>query len=157
MDRYSPHNLVQMIAAQAVKWRPNKVGIEDSHGAKLIGPALDNIQRVIGRSFQIEWVPVSNTKHKEDRIMALQPLLVQNKLYFSAAINPAVWALVKKMFIKFPRASHDDGPDAIAQLLYFRNRIDYFVPAEVGMQDYELTSVGWNADDDNILGAGIVG
>lgn len=157
MDRYSPHNLVQMIAAQAIKWRPNKIGIEDSHGAKLIGPALDNIQRVIGRSFQIEWVPVPNNKHKEDRIMALQPLLVQNRLYFSAGINPDVWKLVKKQFTKFPRATHDDAPDAIAQLLFFRNRIDYFVPQEIGREEYELTSVGFNADDDNILGAGIVG
>lgn len=89
--------------------------------------------------------------------MALQPLLVQHKLYFSAGINPAVWALVKKQFTKFPRAMHDDAPDAIAQLLYFRNRIDYMIPAEIGQQEYEVTSVSWNADDDNLLGVGLVG
>jgi predicted phage terminase large subunit-like protein len=157
MDRFSPYDTVQMIARQALKWRPNKTGIEDAAGSKLISPALDNIQRALNQSFPVEWVPVSNTKHKEERILSLQTLLVQNKLYFSNAIPPDVWKLLKYQFLKFPRTAHDDGPDAISQLLHFRSRVDHIPPSEYGGFEAEITSVSYDHADDNLMGAGIIG
>ena len=158
LGRFNPYALVQQIAAAAIKWRPRRVGIEDAGGTKLILPALDNLQRQINKSFSIEWIPTSPTKHKPERIMSLQPLFLQDKLYFSNAIQPEVMKEVMKQFVKFPRYLHDDAPDAISMLLMFRNRID-IIPEAYDRYDSldETQSVGWSADDDNLMGAGING
>jgi predicted phage terminase large subunit-like protein len=153
--RYSPHALVQIIAAQALKWRPRQVGIENAGGSKLLAPALDNLQRTIGKRFNIIWMPTNPFKSKEERILSLQPLMAQHKLYFSTAIPPSVWIELKKQFLKFPRFSHDDIPDAISMLLFFATMVDIIPDSQE--EDDEITSVFFNADDDNLLGAGITG
>ena len=156
VGRFNPYVLVQQIAMAAIKWRPNRVAIEDAGGTQLMLPALDNLQRQYQRSFGIEWVPTSPLKQKPERILSLQPLLLQDKLYFSANIKPDEWKELKKQFTKYPRTTHDDVPDAISMLLFFRGRIDY-TPDAVQGQDEDITSVSWDSDSDNLLGAGIIG
>jgi predicted phage terminase large subunit-like protein len=156
IGRYSPHALVQVISAQALKWRPRKVGIENAGGSKLLAPALDNMQRTLGKSFNIEWVPTNPFKSKAERIMSLQPLMAQDKLYLSTAIAPDVMKELVKQFTKFPRSSHDDIPDAISMLLPFAARVD-IIPDNLPEDDYDVTSVSFDIDADNLMGAGIIG
>ena len=119
-------------------------------------PALDQIQRQLNRTFGIEWIPVSPLKSKPERIMSLQPLLLQDKLYFSSGINPEVMVELLKQFKRFPRYIHDDIPDSISMLLGYRGRID-IAPQDTNEGEEQLTSVLWSTDEDNLLGAGLVG
>lgn len=158
MDKFNPAMLGQQIAAAAVKWRPRRIGIEDAAGAKLLAPFLELLQRQMRRNFNIEYVKTNPTRTKSDRILSLQPLLVQNTLYFSANIPTKIMDEVIKMFVKFPRYAHDDGPDAISQLLQYRNRVD-IMDTEHGQDDDQIDSVSWDEGDPDsyLLGAGIVG
>jgi predicted phage terminase large subunit-like protein len=156
IGRFNPYVLIQQIAAASLKWRPQRVAIEDAGGTQLMRPALDNLEKQFARSFNIEWIPTSPLKQKPERILSLQPLLIQNKLYFSTAILADMWEEAKKQFTRYPRGIHDDAPDAISMLLQFRNRVDY-IPDLTGHEDNELLSIGFNSDEDNLLGAGICG
>jgi predicted phage terminase large subunit-like protein len=156
VGRFSPHALVQHIAAFAIKWRPRKVAIENAGGSKLLAPALDNLQRTLQRSFNIEWVPPTPFKSKAERILGLQPLLAQHKLYFSAAIDPTMFAELKKQFKKFPRNLHDDIPDAISMLLPYAAKVDIISEYDE-RNEPELLSCMWDSMQDNLLGAGLTG
>jgi len=156
VGRFSPHALVQHIAAFAIKWRPRKVAIENAGGSKLLAPALDNLQRTLQRSFNIEWVPPTPFKSKAERILGLQPLLAQHKLYFSAAIDPTMFAELKKQFKKFPRNLHDDIPDAISMLLPYAAKVD-IISEDDERNEPELLSCMWDSMQDNLLGAGLTG
>jgi predicted phage terminase large subunit-like protein len=158
LGRFSPYQIIQQIAAAALKWRPRRIGIEDAGGTKLMLPSLDVIQRQLQRNFNIEWMPTSPFKRKPERILSMQPLLVQDKLYYSAAIPADIWTEVKKQHTKFPRYPHDDAPDAISMLLQFRGRIDILPDSEPDDEfAHALTSVEYDPNDLSPLGAGLVG
>lgn len=158
LGKFGPYELVQQIAAAALKWRPRRVGIEEAGGSKLMLPSLDIVQRQLQRSFNIEWLPTAPTKQKPERIYSLQPLLKQDKFYFSSALTKLpFWDEVKKQFTKFPRYPHDDAPDAISMLLQFRSRID-LTPDNWDDNDSEQTQgVSFDPMEDNLLGAGLTG
>jgi predicted phage terminase large subunit-like protein len=154
--RWSPTELVNMIIGQAIKWRPRCIGIEEANGSRMLQPALELHARQLGMSLYIEWQKTSPNKHKNDTIAGLQPLLKDDMLYISAAMSKETKKELLKQFIKFPKTSHDDIPDAISRLLTFRNRIDIepvydeFNPQDVG------DTVSYT-EDDYLLGAGLVG
>lgn len=154
--RWNPNELVNMIIGQCVKWRPLCIGIEEANGSRMLQPALDLHARQMNLSLYIEWQKTSPNKHKNDTIAGLQPLFKDDKLYLSAAMTRETRKELLKQFVKFPKTSHDDIPDAIARLLTFRNRIDIepvydeFNPQNVG------DTVSYT-EDDYLLGAGLVG
>lgn len=155
VGKFTPTELVNQIIANYLKWKPNVVGIEEANGSRMLEPALDMLQRQLRIRINFDWIKTSPLKAKSDRILALQPLLKQHKLYFSAAIRPDFMDELKKQFLKFPRFIHDDIPDAISRLLLYRTRADF--QAEADEEEEELDSVSYDMQEDNLLGAGIVG
>lgn len=153
VGKFTPTELVNMIVTQALKWKPTRVGIEDAAGAKMLEPALDIIQRQLRVRLNIEWIKTTPLKAKSERVLSLQPLLKQHKLYFSTAIRPDYMDELIKQFTKFPRFSHDDIPDAISRLLLYRGMIDMVADEE---EEDDADSVSYT-EDDNLLGAGLVG
>ena len=154
--KWSPTELVNMIIGQAIKWRPSCIGIEEANGSRMLQPALDLTSRQMGFSLYIEWQKTSPNKHKYDTVAGLQPLFKDDKLYLSAAMNKETRTELMKQFIKYPKTSHDDIPDAVARLLTFRNRVD--------IEPFHDEFSSQNADDavsyteeDYLLGAGLNG
>lgn len=154
--KWSPTELINMIIGQAIKWRPSCIGIEEANGSRMLQPALDLVSRQMGLSLYIEWQKTSPNKHKYDTVAGLQPLFKDDKLYLSAAMNKETRTELMKQFIKYPKTSHDDIPDAVARLLTFRNRVD--------IEPYNDEFSSQNADDavsyteeDYLLGAGLNG
>ena len=159
LGKWLPYELVNQVAMFAVKWRPLRIGIEAASGSQLIQPALDNLQRQWNRHFNVDWLKTSPQNKKRERISSMQPLMRQDKFYFSSAINPEVMAEVRKQFIKFPHYAHDDAPDAISMLLQYRGSFDYAPSVDPFGDSMEepIYSVSFDPDDDSGLGAGIVG
>jgi predicted phage terminase large subunit-like protein len=151
MAKLGPHDLINAIITQAVKWKPNRVGIEEASGSKLMLPSLEQKQRDLQVHINFDWFKTSPTKHKTETIAALQPLMRDHKIYFSTAIDALVMAELSKQFTKFPKYAHDDGPDAIAGLLDYRGFVD-MTPRHTESEseiDYD--------ESDYILGAGLNG
>lgn len=157
MGKFSPYELVTQIVSFAMKWRPLRIGIEEAGGSRLMLPALDMLQRQLHRRFNFDWLPTSPLKKKTERIASLQPLLKQDKIYFSASLRPDFWAEVKKQFIKFPKFVHDDGPDAISMLLNYRTSVDVQTSNSDANPEDEIDSVMFDPTEDNLLGAGLTG
>jgi predicted phage terminase large subunit-like protein len=156
VGKFTPTELVNQIVSAALKWKPQRVGIEEAAGARMLEPALDMMQRQMRQRFNIEWIKTSPLKSKAERVLSLQPLLAQHKLYFSGAIRPDFMAELKKQFLKFPRYVHDDIPDAISRLLIFRGGVD--IRPDVDDEDAsEVYSVAFDPHEDTLLGAGLVG
>lgn len=117
--KFSRYELPHQIAAQAARWRVEKIGIEKSPGA-------DFMENDIMRELQIcgypecpvpEWIPVDNQKNaKALRIEGLAAFLEQDRLYFSNEIS--LMETVKRELIMFKRQSRrkDDTADMIALL-----------------------------------------
>lgn len=126
--KWGPHDLVNAIVTQAIKWRPARVGIEAAGGSKLIQPALEVKLRDLQHHINVDWFKTSPTKHKTQVIAALEPLLLSHKLYFSMSIPSIAIAECFKQFMKFPKGKHDDIPDAIAGLLEYRGSVDIIQP-----------------------------
>jgi predicted phage terminase large subunit-like protein len=157
LGKFSPSDLVNQIFTFALKYRPSRVAIEEAGGSKLMLPALEMMMRQYRRHFNLEWVATSPLKHKTERIAALQPLIKGDRVYFSAAIRPDYMKELVKQFIKFPKYSHDDIPDAVSMLLNYRSFVDIQPDDEDTVDDSHITSVAFDSTEDNLMGAGIVG
>ena len=147
--KWGPHDLVNAIVTQAIKWRPARVGIEAAGGSKLIQPALEVKLRELNHHINVDWFKTSPTKHKTQVIAALEPLLLSHKLYFSMAIPSAAVAEGFKQFMKFPKGKHDDIPDAIAGLLEYRGSVDII------QQHHEQEPETEYSESDYIVGYGL--
>lgn len=150
MGKWSPHDLTNALLTQALKWRPDRIGIEAAGGSKLIQPILEVKLREIQQHFNIDWFKTNPGKHKNETIAGLEPLLKEHKLYFSMAIPAPIMAEVFKQFIKFPKGKHDDAPDAIAGLLEYRGSVDI-----IGHTSREYESTPEYTDSDYIVGFGL--
>jgi phage terminase large subunit-like protein len=115
--RFQPHELVQNIVGMVFKWRPVKLLIEKANGAVYLDPLLQNFchtNRI--QSLPLEWIVPKNAKNaKQARILALQSILKQDRLYFFAGL-PNLDRL-RTQFIKFPATKHDDYPDVVSLLM----------------------------------------
>lgn len=155
MGRFSPGDLVNQIFTFALRYRPSRVGIEEAGGARLLLPALEMLMRQYRKHFNLDWIVASSLKSKTERVGGIQPLLKNDRIYFSAGINPEVMAELKKQFTKFPKYSHDDIPDAVSMLLNYRGGVD--IQSDFDEEDADMTHTAFDATEDNLLGAGITG
>lgn len=154
VERFQPFELANAIVMQYKKWRPSKCGIEKNNGANMLAPTIDIISRQMGIYMNIEWFQITRSDDsKELRIKGLQPLLINNKLYFSAQIGLRTREEMIKQFTKFPKGRKDDAPDAIAHLLRYRSNIDI----RSREQDDDDSSEIYYNDSSYGLGAGLVG
>jgi phage terminase large subunit-like protein len=151
MGRFSPFEIVQEFFKLLLKWKPVRVGIEEAAGSPLLLPALHNFARDNRIYLPLDWIPTRNTKgHKVEKVMGLEALLRQDKLYFSASL-PNMDELIKQ-FVRFPKYRHDDVPDAISMLMNYRSNIDM----EIYEKELEFVSTPVTPGCE-VLGAGLIG
>lgn len=114
--RFSKSELAHQVAKLAARWRPEKIGIENSGGASFLE---NDIMREVHRlGFpdcpMPEWFSVdSNKDAKNSRAEGVETLLITDRLYFSSEI--AILDDVIKEFVNFKPGSKrkDDAVDSI--------------------------------------------
>jgi predicted phage terminase large subunit-like protein len=158
-DRFAPSMIGAAIVDAAARWRPQIIGIEDSLGVKFIQPQLAACARECGVALPVEWVkPPRDSGAKRGRILALESLLVGDKLFFSAAL-PQLGELHGE-FERYPATTHDDICDAVAWAAARYLRPDRVAPVGEfeAQEDFGLMgSAKLSPAYDDVLGAGIPG
>lgn len=148
--QFNPHELVEKILLSAYLWRPRVVAIEKSPGAQFLMPALESKSQQLQIPVpNIRWIKLTPDKSKYERVSALQPLLANDRLFFSTAISDKDQLITE--LTRFPAYRHNDIPDAISLLLnVFPTGIAY-VPEESGTLPVPVVT------GDGMLGAGLIG
>lgn len=121
--RWSPFDIVLRFFEVWLKWRPQRVAIEDNGGSQLLAPGLSAFASEHGFTPVIDWVkPVGP---KQNRVLSLDPLLRDEKLWFSAEANE--YAELVNELTSFGQKSmprKDDLADALALLSKYRGAVD---------------------------------
>lgn len=153
--RWSPFDLVLRFYDMYLKWRPARIAIEKAAGSELLSPGLAAYGAEHGLTPTIDWVKPQGPK--SSRILALDPLLREERLWFAAEIseyNQLCAELTSVSPKSLPR--HDDLADALALAARYRAAVDADIPALAvplgGVAPHPLFD-----GDTNVLGAGLIG
>lgn len=117
--RFSRYELPHQIAAQAARWRVERIGIEKSPGVEYMEGDIMKELAICGypECPLPEWIQIENKKDaKALRIEGLAALFEQDRLYFLSEIP--IMEVVKRELIMFKRNSRrkDDTADMVALL-----------------------------------------
>lgn len=126
--RWSPFDIVLRFYDVLMKWHPQRIAVEDSGGSQLLAPGLASFAAEHGLTPVIDWV--KPTGPKQNRVLALDPLLREDKLWFSAeATEYAELTTELTAFGQKSTPRNDDLADALALLARYRGAVDAVPPA----------------------------
>jgi predicted phage terminase large subunit-like protein len=113
-DKYTYHEICQLIAKTNHEYKPTSIIIEDARGASKLKGQMEQAARDLGdKMIPLNFVPVKNYKaSKSIRIGKLEPRMKNRTLWFSATIS--CYQDLLREFVDFGSDPHDDIPDAIA-------------------------------------------
>ncbi|MCB9854655.1 MAG: phage terminase large subunit [Phycisphaerales bacterium] len=106
IDRRKPDRILETILAYQRIRKYSRFGFEANHFQSFLAEELQRRSR--GASLNLPVEPVTNATDKIGRIQSLQPLVRSGTLQFSRRHT-----LLLEQLRLFPKASHDDGPDAL--------------------------------------------
>jgi len=106
--RCSPAELIALIFAHVIKWKPVKVGIESVAYQKSLLYWIKERMRVANTFFLVEGINDNKTS-KNARIVGLQPVFASSSIYLREHMHDLVSELMS-----FPLGAHDDVIDALA-------------------------------------------
>lgn len=110
IERCKPHELVNKVVAYYKRFKCIKIGIEANNFQGLL---VSDIQKKAKEtSLYPNLVPITNTTNKVQRILEVQPALQTRGLLLSRS-----HAILLEQLKYFPKARHDDGPDALRMAL----------------------------------------
>lgn len=121
------YNIIRLV--NKWKWWMGRIGIEKNSGAMLIEPVLKAHAAEMRFPLSIDWRDPVPMKSKHENIFGLLPLLTTKSLFFANTL-PDLEDLVKE-FVRYPRTTHDDIPDAIAMQLKYQTMVSAEVLARV--------------------------
>lgn len=126
--RLSPFALATLIIEMALKHRPVACLVENAANASFLITYLQSVLRERGIALPVEPIKVKNNKGaKHMRISALEGALKTRRLLFLPFVD---FEKFKDEFVQYPKARHDDRPDAIALLMeYFVQNGGAILPA----------------------------
>lgn len=160
--QWTPQQIINMMLYVWRTWPVSRQAFEDIGGSNMILPGLESAQRQAGIPFPVDLIPVSRKKDRTiQMVSALEPLLRQNKLYFSSSIG--CLQDVYEEFTKFPQLKHDDIPMACSLLLHYRHhRSEHLAhyAAEIGGVSQHSMFAGLDNNpqwEDGELSGGLVG
>ncbi|MFN0054238.1 MAG: terminase large subunit domain-containing protein [Planctomycetales bacterium] len=120
LGKLAPERLVAEALQLYDLWRPQWIGFESNGFQGLLGLEFDRQCYETGRA-PLPMIPIVNRRSKQDRIMDIGSFLFRKRVRFRD--NDDNRRLVRQLK-EFPRARHDDGPDALAMALELVNRFD---------------------------------
>ena len=106
IQRRKPDRIIDNILAYQGMWRYSKFVFESNQFQSLLADELTRRSNVAGQYLPVE--AVHNSSDKVARIQTLQPYVRSGTLQFSRRHT----TLLEQMKL-FPKAAHDDGPDAL--------------------------------------------
>lgn len=121
-DRYKDSDLAMEVARSYKQYQPRLVLIENSNGAQFLESSIRRYSEEMGVSYiPLDFFKCERTPNaKASRIGALQPLLIQGRLFFVNTIACLTGDQENKglydEFKDFGSTSHDDIPDAISHV-----------------------------------------
>lgn len=123
--KFDEFELPKVIATLIYKWRPQRVAIENSQGAKWLDREIRREMEKLGYQVNIEYVTIGKGTWKRNEVNAgpTVRLLGDKRLIFSAAI-PELQSLYEEL-TNFPNPNHKD--DIVSALNMLCN---HFVTAE---------------------------
>jgi predicted phage terminase large subunit-like protein len=95
------------------RWGIATLGFEANLFQGMLADPLERTRaerRRAGRPSAVSFRPIRNHANKEERIMALEPLLLTGRLRMRRGLSPRFLA----QFEQWPHTAHDDGLDAVA-------------------------------------------
>jgi len=110
IDRMSPGDLINTLFRLAQKWRPLKVGMETNQFQVLLADRLK--EKTAEHRMFLPVEEMQNYTDKVLRISSISPLVENGILRFRKEDAKLIEQLVF-----FPKADHDDGPDALEMLV----------------------------------------
>lgn len=151
-NRYAPAAIIDEIIRQWRKWPIYRMGIEQDLATRMLFPGLEMRQRQLGCHIVTDLIPLKlSGMGPTQQIIALGPLLEQNKLWFSAQCENLEECF--RELSRYPKYAHDDIARALSLLLFYRN---HGYRPEL-MPDAEPVYVGGAMTyEDGECGAGIV-
>lgn len=104
-----PDKIIEDIIDLHQEYQPLLWGVEAVQFQEFFAQVLT--QRATARGLNLPVRPLHPSKDKQLRIEALQPFMVQGKI----KLHPNQRTLIEQL-LHFPKADHDDGPDALEML-----------------------------------------
>lgn len=116
--RFTPSQIIDQLIDSWKRWPVNRIGVKERGSAMLI-PGLHAKQMELRLQIPTDLINVSEHEDKvSSEILALSPLLQQNKLWFVAGCSFLAEAFLE--FTRYGKYERDDIPRAISLLLYYR-------------------------------------
>jgi predicted phage terminase large subunit-like protein len=110
IKRRSLDELLNDILAYCKRYKFRKIGFEANNFQGLL---ITNFKKLLkDNNLCLDVVPIKNMTDKVKRIMGLLPYLKSGQLQV-----PRFLRLLLEQFQFFPRARHDDGPDAVEMVV----------------------------------------
>ena len=113
----NPYVLINRIIFTFFKWKPEVIGVEANALQKTLQYFINEVLTNRNLHLPIRPIKVNTQISKEMRILALQPLFEQGKIFLP--LNHPELKYLEDELIKFPLAKTDDIVDALASQLQF--------------------------------------
>lgn len=142
---YKPSMLAKFIVTLARKYNTHRINIEDSPGASLMIPAINNYSLTTGWKVQINWgrpIMEEDEEDEEDsgqrdlRIRNLEAVLSNNRLFFFSGMRAIKMLLAE--FIQYGQGPVDALPDVVS-------RVADHLPQSLAADDLAHESLAYEA------------
>jgi hypothetical protein len=111
---YKPSVMAKMIHDLARKHGLHRVAIEDSPGARIFQPAIDNYALSTGWPVRIEWLPfIEDAGERDIRIRSMEALIATSRLLFSSGVKTKP---LMTGFVEYGMTPETGLPDVISRL-----------------------------------------
>ena len=145
--------IIDVIINEYRKWPILKVGIEKDQAATMLLPGLEMRMRQMGLYIPIDLIPIHMGGMKpEQQILALGPLLEQDKLWFSEQCTEREEMF--REFSRFRKYAHDDICRAVSLQMFYRH---HGYRPEMEPNPDPVPIGGAMVYGDGEIGAGLVG
>jgi hypothetical protein len=131
---YKPSVLAKMIHDTARRNGTHNVEIEESPGARLIQPAVNNYSLTTGWDIQITWTEFqADAAERDTRIRSIEPLLASSRLYFSNSLKTK--PLIQG-FVQYGMTEDSGLPDVVS-------RVADNLPVSIAATELEEEDLAW--------------
>jgi len=135
--RYGEYELPEVMAAFAAKWKPRRVAVEDSMGARWLNTGIRQAQEKFRTHIPFEFVPLgkgTKTNSKEVKAKGAANLLGSGRLFFWKAM--AGLGEIYNELESFPKGAYKDIVCSLSLLVnHFSNYADISVYTPISIND----------------------
>jgi hypothetical protein len=111
---YKPSVMAKMIHDLARKHGLHRVSIEDSPGARIFQPAIDNYALSTGWPVRIDWLPfIEDAGERDIRIRSMEALIATSRLLFSTSVKTKP---LMTGFVEYGMKPETGLPDVVSRL-----------------------------------------